>query len=203
MRQASRVLTTLLVTSLAASLMAQVAPAPDRRSDEGEGPYDRLILRGAIVIDGSGAPPRGPTNVIISGNRIASIGGPPARADRVIDARGMYLLPGFVDMHAHCGGKSKAPEAEYVYKLWMAHGITTVRGVPLGGHKWTETEKARSAANETTAPRIFNYQRPRAHSPETRPAAAPASSPRRRPRRRRGGCPWPGSRGCCARGGGA
>ncbi|MEC7585045.1 MAG: amidohydrolase family protein [Planctomycetota bacterium] len=168
MRQASRVrvLTALLVTSLTASLVAQVAPAPDRPEGEGEGPYDRLILRGAIVIDGSGAPPRGPTNVIISGNRIASIGGPPARADRVLDARGMYLMPGFVDMHGHCGGKTKAPQAEYIYKLWMAHGITTVRGVPLGGHEWTETEKARSAANDITAPRIFNYQRPRAHSPE-------------------------------------
>ena len=32
--------------------------APDRGADEGQGPYDRLILRGVTVIDGTGAPPR-------------------------------------------------------------------------------------------------------------------------------------------------
>ena len=37
----------------------------------------------------------------------------------------MYLMPGFIDMHAHLGSLQKAPEAEYCYKLWMAHGITT------------------------------------------------------------------------------
>ncbi|MCR9245055.1 MAG: amidohydrolase family protein [bacterium] len=154
-------LTASLVTLGATPLPAQdPAPAPDRRSSEGEGPYERLLIRGAIVIDGTGAPPRGPIDVLISKNRIASVGGPALRPSRVIDARGMYLLPGFVDMHAHGGGGTKAPEVEYVYKLWLAHGVTTVRGVPLGSHDWTEREKARSAANKITAPRIFNYQRP-------------------------------------------
>lgn len=161
-------LTTLMVGVLASLLAAQnPAPAPDRPDDEGEGPYERLLLRGAIVIDGTGAPPRGPTNVLISGNKISAVGGPALRPTKVIDARGMYLLPGFIDMHAHCGGGKKAPEAEYVYKLWLAHGITTVRGVPLAGHDWTESEKARSSKNEITAPRIFNYQRPNGvHSAE-------------------------------------
>jgi imidazolonepropionase-like amidohydrolase len=157
----------LFAITLTTLLIAQdPAPAPDRPEGEGLGPYERLLLRGAIVIDGTGAPPRGPINVTIHNNRIASVGGPALKPDRVIDARGMYLMPGFVDMHAHCGGKKKAPEAEYVYKLWLAHGVTTVRGVPLGSHAWTEKEKARSAKNEITAPRIFNYQRPRVHDAE-------------------------------------
>ncbi|HIE72360.1 MAG TPA: amidohydrolase, partial [Planctomycetes bacterium] len=157
----------LFAITLTTLLTAQnPAPAPDRPEGEGLGPYERLLLRGAIVIDGTGAPPRGPINVTIHNNRIASVGGPALKPDRVIDARGMYLMPGFVDMHAHCGGKKKAPEAEYVYKLWLAHGVTTVRGVPLGSHAWTEKEKARSAKNEITAPRIFNYQRPRVHDAE-------------------------------------
>ena len=37
-----------------------------------------------------------------------------ARADRVIDATGMYLLPGFVDMHVHAGGSPKNAEADYL-----------------------------------------------------------------------------------------
>jgi imidazolonepropionase-like amidohydrolase len=156
--------------SLSFALAAQTTPAPDRGAEEGGGPYDRLIIRGAILIDGTGAPPRGPVTVTVRKNRITSIGRFAPRAGdkgRTIDARGMYLLPGFVDMHAHCGGKPKAPEAEYVYKLWLAHGVTTVRGVPLGRHDWTEREKRRSAANEIVAPRIFNYQRPRGSALDT------------------------------------
>ena len=45
-----------LVLALTNPVVAQdvVRPAPDRGPDEGDGPYDRLILRGAIVIDGIG-----------------------------------------------------------------------------------------------------------------------------------------------------
>jgi imidazolonepropionase-like amidohydrolase len=72
----------------------------------------------------------------------------------------MFVLPGFVDLHVHSGDKPKTPEAEYVYKLWMAHGITTVRGVPFASPVWSASEKARSARNEITAPRMFNYRLP-------------------------------------------
>ena len=68
-------------------------------------------------------------------------------------------MPGFVDCHVHAGGGPKAPDAEYVYKLWLAHGVTTVRGVPAGPVDWTLRERARSARNEITAPRIFAYVR--------------------------------------------
>jgi imidazolonepropionase-like amidohydrolase len=72
----------------------------------------------------------------------------------------MYLMPGFVDMHVHAGGPPKNAEAEYAYKLWLAHGVTTVRGVALGANNFSVSEKARSAKNEIVAPRIYNYQRP-------------------------------------------
>jgi imidazolonepropionase-like amidohydrolase len=144
----------------------------DRGSEEGDGPHDRLILRGAIVIDGTGAPPRGPVDIVIEGDRIASINsvgypmveisdrGRPQNATREIDVSGMYVMPGFVDMHAHTGGAGKAPQAEYVYKLWLAHGVTTSRGVSHGGFEWSLEEKARSARNEIVAPRMFSYVRP-------------------------------------------
>ena len=151
---------------------AQVRPAPDRQSGEGEGPFERLILRGAVLIDGTGAPARGPVDIVIEGNRIArikSVGFPgvpivegdrPQEATREIDAHGMYVLPGFIDLHTHVGGVPKAPEAEYVYKLWIAHGVTTVRGVPAGPMDWTLSERARSQRNEIVAPRIVAYHLP-------------------------------------------
>jgi imidazolonepropionase-like amidohydrolase len=149
-----------------------LVPAPNRRADEGKGPYKTLVVRGAILIDGTGAPPRGPVDIVIENNRIASIRtagtpGLPLRAGRgpekaafEIDATGMYVLPGFVDLHVHAGGAPKNAEAEYAYKLWLAHGVTTVRGVPLAGQEVSSSEKDRSARNEIVAPRIFNYQRP-------------------------------------------
>jgi imidazolonepropionase-like amidohydrolase len=145
--------------------------APDRRPGEGLGPFKTLAIRGVMLIDGTGAPPQGPMDIIVSGNRITAVraaGTPglpvrqnrPPQADHEIDATGMYLMPGFVDMHVHAGGAPKNQEAEYAYKLWLAHGVTTVRGVGLGPQAFSAREKDRSATNAIAAPRIFNYQRP-------------------------------------------
>jgi imidazolonepropionase-like amidohydrolase len=156
----------------AAQAAAQMERTTDRRAGEGDGPHQRLILRGATIIDGTGAPPRGPVDIVIENDRIASInsvGYPlvpinersrPRDATKEIDATGMFVMPGFVDMHAHTGGAGKAPQPEYTYKLWLAHGITTSRGVPHGGFEWSLQEKARAARNEIVAPRMFAYTRP-------------------------------------------
>jgi imidazolonepropionase-like amidohydrolase len=149
-----------------------LTPAPARRSDEGRGPFNRLVIRGAIVIDGTGAPPVGPVDIVVEGNRIRSVqsagtpglplrtGRPPQNPDQEIDATGMYVMPGFVSMHEHAGGAPKNADAEYPFKLWLAHGVTTVRGVPLTSHSLTVSERERSNRNEIVAPRLVNYQRP-------------------------------------------
>jgi imidazolonepropionase-like amidohydrolase len=148
-----------------------IRAASARRTGEGRGPFKTLVIRGAMLIDGTGAPARGPVDIVVEGNRIASVRsagtpGLPLRANRgpqaehEVDATGMYVMPGFVDLHVHAGGAPKNVEAEYAYKLWLAHGVTTVRGVSLAGHAFSVSEKARSAKNEIAAPRIFNYQRP-------------------------------------------
>ena len=160
----------LLMT--AASAAAQMEVTTRRGADEGDGPHERLIIRGATLIDGTGAPPAGPVDIVIENNRIvevSNVGLPhlpinearrPQGATREIDASGMYVMPGFLDNHVHTGGAPKAPQAEYVYKLWLAHGITTTRGVPHGDFEWSLEQKALSARNEIVAPRLFLYQRP-------------------------------------------
>lgn len=160
----------ILLVLFASPLSAQMSDAPERT--DGEGHFDRLIIRGVNMIDGTGSPATGPVDIVIEGNRIASIrtvgypglpinenrrpkAGP---KDKVIDAEGMYLLPGFIDMHAHTGGGAQGTTPEYVYKLWMAHGITTIREPGSGnGMDWTLRHKARSDKNEITAPRISAY----------------------------------------------
>ena len=150
-----------------------VQPAPDRPSGEGDGPHQRLVLRGATVIDGTGAPPSGPMDIVIENDRIVSVQsvgypglpiraqGRPGNATKEIDATGMYVMPGFVDLHGHIGGAAQGTPAEYVYKLWLAHGVTTVRDPGSGnGVDWTLGERARSARNAITAPHLFVYVRP-------------------------------------------
>lgn len=151
-------------------VFGQVKPAPDR--SQGEGPYDRLIIRGATLIDGTGGMPRGPVDIVIEENKIVDIKGVgtpmlpidaknrPTGATKEIDATGKYVMPGIIDLHIHTGSETKAPEAEYVYKLWLAHGITTVRGVPSGDLEWSLSEKKRSAQNKIAAPRMISFHRP-------------------------------------------
>jgi len=179
-----RPLVVTLMLLLSATIAAPVAggvqqdnfggliPAPDRRSDEGAGPFNRLIIRGATLIDGAGGPPRGPVDVVVQGNRITEVRGVgypglpideegrPGNADHEIDASGMYLLPGFIDLHAHTGGTGKAPAAEYTYKLWLSHGITTSRGVGHGNFEFSLHERQRSDNNEIVAPRMVSFVRP-------------------------------------------
>lgn len=161
----------LLAVLLSVSVAGQqMLPNANRRAGEGDGPYDRLIIRGITVIDGTGAPPRGPMDIVVEQDRIrevASVGFPkvpigdrrPAKGTKEIDGTGMYLMPGFVDLHVHCGG-GQANNPEYVYKLWLAHGVTTVRGVPCGSMDWDLQQRELAAKNQIVAPRIFAYHRP-------------------------------------------
>jgi len=147
-----------------------VAPAPARA--EGDGPYAQLILRGVTVISGTGSPAFGPADVVIERNRIvrvASVGAPgaPIAAEgrpklapggREMDLTGHYVMPGIVDLHGHIGGEEQGTPATYVYKLWLGHGITSIRDPGCGnGIDWCVGEQRRSERNEITAPRIFPY----------------------------------------------
>src|SRR5438128_4587457 len=161
----------LALLLFAATSFAQTVPyAPDRRSDEGEGPFQRLIIRGATLVYGSRAPPVGPVAIVVENNRIRevrSVGYPkvpikaegrPKDATREIDGSNLWVLPGFIDLHGHSGGAEQGTPAEYVFKLWMAHGVTTVREPGCGNTvDWCLHERDRSAKNQIVAPRIFPY----------------------------------------------
>ncbi len=151
-------------------LLGQVKKATEIA--EGQGPYPQLIIRGVTLINGNGAPPIGPLDIVIEQNRIkrvAQVGYPGVAIDsasrpklmsggKEIDAHGMYALPGFIDMHGHIGGRAQGADADYVFKLWLAHGITTIRDPSAGnGLDWVLDQKAKSNKNSITAPRIMAY----------------------------------------------
>lgn len=164
-------LITVVFLALSSLTHAQQSMKKAPEIKEGDGPYTQLIIRGITLIDGTGAPPVGPVDIVVKQNRIVSIrtvGYPGVEIPKTsrptleaggkeLDCSGMYLMPGFVDMHGHIGG-SQAPIAEYVFKLWMAHGITTVRDPSAGnGLDWVLDQKEKSSKNLITAPRIKAY----------------------------------------------
>ncbi|WP_235996363.1 amidohydrolase family protein [Robertkochia sediminum] len=136
-----------------------------------EGPFEQLIIRGVTLINGNGAPPMGPVDIVIEKNVITGIhnvgfpGVAIKKEDRPqlkaggkeLDCEGMYLLPGFIDMHGHIGGEAQGADWDYVFKLWMAHGVTTVREPGGRGLDWTLDLKNKSEKNDIIAPRIFAY----------------------------------------------
>ena len=162
----------LLLFLLCTSVRAQSNwPRAEDRT-VGDGPYPQLILRGLTLINGNGAPPIGPVDIVIENERItrvAVVGNPgvPINAQRrpklktggrEIDCAGQYALPGFVDMHGHLGGRQQGTYPDYVLHLWLSHGITTIREPgSFNGRDWTLDHKRRSAAGEIAAPRIVAY----------------------------------------------
>lgn len=85
-----------------------------------------VLIKNARIVDGTGTPwYRG--DVAVLGNKIVSIVAPGAqaascRANKVIDARERYLVPGFIDMHTHSDFVSlREPEAQNK----LCQGVTT------------------------------------------------------------------------------
>jgi hypothetical protein len=159
--------------------VAQLAPPPAvmvddpiPRRTEGVGPFKRLILRGAYMIDGTGAPARGPIDLVVEGDRIKEIklvGAPgridaklrPEKGDHEIDLSGFYIMPGFINTHVHTlslNHLQKTP-TDYILKLWLINGITSVRDLGQTFHQpdWLLDIKRRSERNEIAAPRIDVY----------------------------------------------
>lgn len=89
--------------------------------------------------------------VVVRNGRIAAVGPaakikPPADAVRV-DGRGKYLMPGFAEMHGHLPGPAAPPEAvESQLFLFLANGVTTVRGMQGGPHNLLMRERVAAGA---------------------------------------------------------
>ena len=93
-----------------------------------------LLIRSGTVIDGSGGPAFR-ADVAIQGDRIVAVSEAnldPDRASHVIDATGMVVSPGFVDLHAHLDPLLRLPGSE----SHVRQGVTTALGGPDGGGPW-------------------------------------------------------------------
>jgi len=122
----------LSATLLALAAAVACAPLPSPQAGETEG-FD-LIIAGGTVFDGTGADGIR-ADVGIRGDRIVRISADPLPqngAAQVVDATGMYLTPGFIDVHAHLDPILRIPDAE----SHVRQGVTTALGGPDGGSPW-------------------------------------------------------------------
>jgi dihydroorotase/N-acyl-D-amino-acid deacylase len=117
----------LLLLPLAGLALA-CAPAAAPRSDAPS--YD-LLITGGEILDGTGAPAyRG--DVAVRGGRIVAVSRttlPRSAAARIIEASGLVVAPGFIDLHAHLDPLLRLPDAESAVR----QGVTTAVGGPDGG----------------------------------------------------------------------
>ncbi|MDP3068911.1 MAG: D-aminoacylase [Opitutaceae bacterium] len=91
-----------------------------------------LIIGGGLVYDGTGAAPRR-ADVAVKGGTITRIGSlAGATAIRRIDATGLAVAPGFIDVHAHLEAIRELPAAESA----LRQGVTLALGGPDGGGPW-------------------------------------------------------------------
>lgn len=124
-----------------------------------------LVITGATLIDGSGAPPQQETTIVVADGRIVAVvpdgeAALPSGA-RIIDAAGKYVVPGFADMHVHFGtgglerGETTTPDR--ILRQFLFYGVTTVFNVGATGGDAASvgTLRSRAATGEVTAPHIY------------------------------------------------
>lgn len=126
------------ILSVAAAVLFAMA-RPELAAQEA--PTHDLLIRGAQVLDGSGAPAR-LADVAIRGGRISDIGQlAGVRAKRTIDAKGMVLSPGFVDLHSHA---DRAIRSRRDAENYVRQGVTTLLVGNCGGSPTDATAFFRS-----------------------------------------------------------
>lgn len=90
-------------------------------------PFD-LVVRSGRIVDGNGNPAYF-GDIGIRDGRIAGIGKIDAEARQVIDARGMVVAPGFIDVHIHAENVASVPRAENLVRM----GVTSIVTGNCGG----------------------------------------------------------------------
>src|SRR6185312_9677957 len=102
-------------------------PATRRADAANEGIQDMasdfdIVIRGGAIMDGNGGTPF-VADVAVKDGRIAEIGRIAARGEQEIDADGLSVTPGFVDIHTHYDGQAMW-DSHLAPSSW--HGVTTV-----------------------------------------------------------------------------
>jgi hypothetical protein len=132
--------TIILVASVAFCRLAPAQPAPSA---------NRLVLKGATVIDVLAGRPVAEAVIVIEGDKIRAFGDnkTPYPSDApVLDLSGKFVIPGLVDSHTHY--------RPWLGELYLNHGVTTAIGLgvraALGEQYWQASQRG-----EVRTPRLY------------------------------------------------
>ncbi len=141
-----------MLTRLLLALLPLLLIAADRPSER----EAAVLIRGARVFDGTGAAAV-PGDVLVVGDRIAGVGRhlKRPRGARVIDARGMTLLPGLHDLHTHlrASGYGSPDDLGKAWASHLANGITSANDFSLSGEMLAPI-RAIAAVGSIPTPRL-------------------------------------------------
>jgi imidazolonepropionase-like amidohydrolase len=157
--------TMLCVGSTLAAVFLVVAPLTVLRADQPESTRARvLVVRGATLIDGTGAASRSDVDILIRDDRILTVGpnlqAPDGAAN--VDARGAWIVPGLIDVHVHLDApmvfqitdEERTRILEHNPRAFLYNGVTTVLNVSATP-EWIFDLRARQRDGRVLAPRIF------------------------------------------------
>ncbi|HXO65027.1 MAG TPA: amidohydrolase family protein [Steroidobacteraceae bacterium] len=145
-------LTLRVVPALTALLVCQaaaVAAAPEAKV---------VVYRGAALIDGTGAPPRNDRVIVTTGERITAVVpaagfSVPAGAE-VVELRGKFLVPGFVNTHVHLATLAEPAHARAYLRRELYSGVTALRDM-AGDVRLLAELKREAEFNEIPSPDIY------------------------------------------------
>jgi imidazolonepropionase-like amidohydrolase len=117
------------------------------------------IYRGMTLIDGTGAAPTMDMSIVVEGERIRAVvsdtqASQYASDANVIDAHGLYALPGLIDSHVHMATSPNRRFAEALLRRDVYSGITTVRDMAGDGRQLADLSRAARMA-EMPSPDIY------------------------------------------------
>ena len=127
---------------LAATIAIGASLTAQRTAAQTPTTYDRVIIGGRVMDPSSGLD--GVRNVGIQDGRVAEISAGPLAGRDTIDAHGLVVAPGFIDLHAH----GQTPE---VYRFQSLDGVTTALELEVG------TAEVGRWYDERQAGQIINY----------------------------------------------
>ncbi|MEM7054433.1 MAG: amidohydrolase family protein [Pseudomonadota bacterium] len=135
----------LLALIVLLSLLLSVLSAKAQTHDQA------LIFENVRLVDIDSATVGSPQRLMVAGGAI--VDSLDESGARVVDAEGLFLIPGLAEMHAHVPNTQNVEQVQDVLNLFLAHGVTTIRGM-LGepGHL---TLRAELASGQRTGPRLI------------------------------------------------